>query len=275
MSDVELVALWLGLGAGLVSIVLAIVAMAFTFAVDKRSSRINEEMIKSLQKIHSSVDGTASDTKDLIKVAWERMLAGSVQQPDVAAVDAENESVQAIAAGVAAELRAELGGANTASEEEMKRLNEAFQRMERTMQAQLSSAPSAGLSSRSRFSKLQADIDQLTPGALALLAQLAQHGHLERDQYSRLRKTPLGMPLTELRAKGMLTPLSGTSADGSHFPVYWFAPSMSELVKPALNLADPPPRTALDRAKALLLEVGYPKDADPPETSPVCEDGTA
>ncbi len=105
MSDVELIALWAGLLAGVISVVLAIVAMVFTFAVDRRSSAINEQMIKSLQKIESTVEGVAGDTTDLIKVAWERMLPGG----NGAGGDEngnEDEAIKAITAGVAAELRA-------------------------------------------------------------------------------------------------------------------------------------------------------------------------
>ena len=74
MTDVEAVALWLGVIGAIISIVLAIVAMIFTFTVDRRSSDVNEQVIKSLQKIESTVEGVASDTRDLIKVAFDRML---------------------------------------------------------------------------------------------------------------------------------------------------------------------------------------------------------
>ena len=269
MSDVELVALWLGLGAGLVSIVLALVAMVFTFAVDRRSSEINQQMIRSLQKIDSSVEGTAGDTKDLIKVAWDRMLPGPDVQPnDDPTADVDDESVKAIAAGVAAELRAELESGSTGSDDEIKRLNRAVARMERTMQAQLHSAPAARSSARTRFARLQTEIDELSPVTRELLKQLAQHGHLERGEYRSLQTTSLKDAIRELRDRGLITPLSGHGEDGGETPVYWFSPSLHQMIKPALDVSDPVPRHVQSRVKKVLQSVGYLKEDDAASVDP-------
>ena len=56
MELVEAVAVWIGLLTGLVATVLAIVSIVFTYAVDKRSTGINTQMIQTLQKIESEVE---------------------------------------------------------------------------------------------------------------------------------------------------------------------------------------------------------------------------
>lgn len=263
MSDVETVALWLGLFAGIVSTVLAVVAIAFTFVVDRRSSAINEQMIKSLQKIESTVEGVAGDTADLIKVAWDRMLPGS-PTPSGADDSSDDESVRAIAAGVAAELKAELAPeANEAGQAAIQHLDEAVQRLERTMRAQLRSGGSQSSSRSDRFEVLQARLQNVSVEARELARQLALSKHLTRDQYRKLLEGPLARPLRELRQDAILVPLQGRDPDGTEIPVYFFAPGNYRLVQPVISFLEPTPRDVRERVRGVLESTGYPvKEGD-------------
>lgn len=74
MSDVEKIALWVGLISSIVSIVLSIVAIVFAGIVDRSARNVSAQTIKSLQKIESYVERLSSDTTGLIKAGWDRML---------------------------------------------------------------------------------------------------------------------------------------------------------------------------------------------------------
>lgn len=263
MSQVDTAAVWIGLVAGIVSTVLAIVAMTFTFMVDRRSRDINDQMIKSLQKIESSVEGVAASTTNLIKVAWERMLPRAVHDSpqDVAEAD---ESVRAIAAGMAAELRAELGPqAKQDGQEAIEKLENAMKRLERTVGAQLSSSTQPPVNSAERFVRLQTQLERLSPLAREVARQLAHSSqHLTRAQYGALRHGELGEALVELQRNAILGPLKGTDADGSSIPVYYLPPGTHRFVVPVLAMMDPIPRQFRDKVRHALLEIEYPAKDD-------------
>src|SRR5215472_12657649 len=82
MSQVDSVALWAGLLSSIVGITLSLVAIVFTWAVNQRSSQVNDAMIKSLQKIESTMEHQAEETTNLIRVAWEKLL-GNVGESNV------------------------------------------------------------------------------------------------------------------------------------------------------------------------------------------------
>lgn len=259
ISTVETVALWAGLFSGVASIVLAIVAIVFTFAVDRRSSAINEQMIKSLQKIESTVESVASDTTGLIKVAWERLLpGGDVSEPTPVTTGEEDDSVRAIINGVTSELRADLASGGTVDQATMDRLDEAVRRLEASMGAQLAASEVSNRPT-SRVESLQSRLSKLPPSALALVHELARSRHLTREEYGRLREdSPLRRQLVELRNLALLVPLSGVDSEGQDIPVYWFDPRDSEFIQPILSLLAPPPRSARARVRAALQAVGYP-----------------
>ena|SRR5436190_17397695 len=103
MNNVEQVALWVGLISGIVSIVMSVVAIAFAVMVDRSSRAVTAQTIKSLQKIESDVERLSSDTRELIKAGWDRML-GSVSL----AYPPESTAPSQLASGIAAELKSEL-----------------------------------------------------------------------------------------------------------------------------------------------------------------------
>lgn len=74
MTDVEKVALWIGLLSGAISIALSLVAIVFAILVDKRAKDVSDQTIKSLQKIESAVERQSDDTRELIKAGWDKML---------------------------------------------------------------------------------------------------------------------------------------------------------------------------------------------------------
>ena len=98
VNDVEAVALWVGLLAGLASVVLAVVAIWFAFWVNDRATEVNDQTIRSLQKIEAQVERAADDTTNLIKGAWDKML-GQVPPQDTTS----SGSMQEVAAGLAAD----------------------------------------------------------------------------------------------------------------------------------------------------------------------------
>lgn len=249
MAQVEQVALWTGLMAGVVGIVLAVVAISFTWVVDRRSQQINTQMIQSLQKIESTVEGVSSDTASLIKVAWDRMLPGAAEPSAAPATD--DESVRAIAAGVAAELRAELASEDGEGQQSpVQRLDETVRLLEQTMRAQLRNSTTA--TSSGQFARLYKALDQGPPASRELVRFLHRHGHLERQQYHFLRNTDLGDSLAYLRQQGILVALKGESK-----PVYWLSPTIQrQLIQAVLSLIDADP-SAAELVESRLDQAGY------------------
>ena len=106
MTELERVALWVGLFAGVVSIVMSFVAIAFAILVDRSARAVSSQTIKSLQKIESEVERLSGDTRELIKAGWDKMLGNVDRDSHVKTIETPAKEV---AAGVASELRAELG----------------------------------------------------------------------------------------------------------------------------------------------------------------------
>lgn len=261
----EDVALWIGLLGGLISIVLAIVAMVFTFAVDRRSTSVNEQVIQSLQKIESTVEGVAGDTRDLIKVAFDRMLPrgeGAVDDGDAVLRAQDDEAVRAIAAGVAAELRADLGpsGPDQPDRLAVERLDSAVDRIERTLQAQLSTSTS-GRTTAERLDALMRRVADLSPPAREVMRVMIEVGrHLTRQQFMELRQTPTGEAVQELRRASVIGPLR-SRAEGTDEPVYYFAPSTSEYVPAVVALQSAATQAVSKTVRDDLRRVGYlPED---------------
>ena len=261
LTQLESVGLWAGILAGVISIVLAVVAIVFTAAIDKRSRDVTVQMIKSLQKIESTVERVSGDTVDLIKVAWERMLPPATPASSDTAVDAAN--TKSIAAGIAAELRADLSNPEEQAPADggaavVDRLEGLTERLEQALTAQATNATG---SSESRMNLVMKNLSTLSPTARELARQLSAGGHLTRKQFTLLRSTPLVGAVAELRAAGLLAPLQGRSEDGKPEPVYWFPPSTSRYVKAGLRLVaqDDDHRPLLDEVAKQLAGVGYPQ----------------
>jgi len=83
--------------------------------------------------------------------------------------------------------------------------------------------------------RLAVQLERLSPHSHALVATLAKSRHLERREYTNLRRSPIGPSVTELRVKGFLVRLSGANKTR----VYWFPPRMAGDIREALQLVAP------------------------------------
>ena len=256
MNQLIDVATWVGLFAGVVGMALAVVAIWFTFSTDARSRRVSEQMIRSLQKIETSVERSSADTQGLIKVAWDRMLGDSRQSvgsPDQSDSEPDSANNQ-IAAGLAEEVRSELSDKNGALDED--RL---VQRITEAIQAQLRAGQSSGGRISDRVDYWLRTITHLSPPALALAQIMAKDGHLNRSQYRSLSaaNSTYARAIRELRTKGVITALAGEGEPRSQQPVYWFSPNDSRFIATALSLV---PEVAGPRKDQLIKDlerVGY------------------
>jgi hypothetical protein len=263
MSTVEKVALWSGLISSIVSIVLSIVAIVFAVLVDRAARNVTAQTVKSLQKIESEVDRSSSDTRDLIKAAWEKMLVGNGMVQAAASIRGDAPAKE-IAAGTAAELREDLredirmlsekpDASNQNNLE--KSLNEGLQRFQESLVAQIRTE----LLPRKRGTLVDQAwkiLDGLSGEAKALAVEIASY-HLTRKQYKRLLAGPLSTAISELRHAGILVPLTGQDKAGQEIPVYWFPSRLSQAVSTAIPLITIPSSAARDQVKAELERVGY------------------
>lgn len=181
MSQVELVALWAGLLSSVVGIVLSVVALVFTWVVNRRSERISDHTIQSLQKIESTVANLSESTTGLIKAAWDKMLGSFGSVDDSRRVGHAREA----AAGVAAEIRQEL--ADEASGKPATSAKDKVDRVE-TVLAQLEHLLPSRRSAFSDGSLLEYVLSELrtrSPEARELFSAL-KFRHLTKKQYDSL-----------------------------------------------------------------------------------------
>lgn len=241
MSQVETVALWVGLIASVAGIVLSIAALVFGVWVNNRATEVNNQTIRSLQKIESAVERLSDDTRNLIKAGWDKML-GDFGDDKVSTAESI-ESARDMASGFDQEARLELGlnGEGTekpqiTSAEQVKRLEKVLAGVEEMLTTQLGNARFTERPSRG-VDRAVKQISALSPDAQALLAELVNARHLTRKQYKDLTKNPrLGSSVRELRKSGFLVPLSGTHLDGHKIPVYWLPGGIVSPVKAAIQL---------------------------------------
>ena len=227
---------WIGLISSIVGIVLALVAIGFAILVDRSARQVASQTIRSLQKIETEVERLSTDTRELIKAGWDRML-GAVHptpQPEPDGI------VKDIAAGVAAELREELSTfAESKKGDQLKldNVDELTRDVESSVIAGLHAEAAMGRPSTA-VDYVLARIRKLSPAAQALALALATgDSHLTRKQYAELKKGSLAGAMSELRGSGLLVPLRGLDKEGKQIPVYYFSPGLTELVRAILPSA--------------------------------------
>jgi hypothetical protein len=254
VSQVETVALWAGLISSVVSGVLSVVAIWFAVRVNEKSDRVSDQTIQSLQKIESAVLRLSEDTSGLIKAAWDKML-GNVGKTSAPAEEAASTTTQ-LASGVAAELRSELRPRkpDETPSQIATRLEAALARLERTLPAQLEVHRTTN---RAVVSRLRNRLSEISPVARELARALSDGRlHLTEQQYRQLAATEeLSEALEQLRARGLIVPLSGHSGDKEEL-VYWFTPNTYKPIRTALLLFRPV-SGARDRVVTALRNVGY------------------
>jgi len=258
MAQVEAVALWVGLLSSVVSIVLSIVAIAFSLSVDKRSRDVTVQTISSLQKIESAVERLSSDTRELIKAGWDKML-GNVG--NATAPVPSDPPTKEIASGIAAELRAEIGalaaGGSTALQPEVIKLE--LERVLKGFEAAIASQLRGQRLERPSDSldRTVAVLNDMTTEARALVRELRGH-HLTRKEYKNIMSGPLAEALSQVRQSGLLIPVSHRDPDGSAQPCYYFPASLANVIRAALPLVDQPTLEVRKRVREVLRAVGYP-----------------
>lgn len=253
-SQVEMVATWAGLISGIVGVALSVVAIWFTFAVNRRSEEVTQHTVQSLQKIESTVERLSSDTTGLIKAAWDKMI-GSMSRTALESAEEDERLVS----GATAEIREEIAEADQdASATEVKHR---LDRIEETLLG-LSDAIAASAVSRvsgaTAMDRLVSNLSALSDRARALVHAI-QRAHLTRAQFTRLRRAPEMEPvIRELRRAGLLVPLRGHDLESwEEISVYFFPPSVAERIPAALALAPPPSDSAKATVRAALDGIGY------------------
>ncbi|TCC33595.1 hypothetical protein E0H50_16665 [Kribbella sindirgiensis] len=253
---------WIGVITGVVGVTLSIVAIWFALAVDKRSQAVTEQTIKSLQKIETSVERQSSDTQNLIKAGWDRLLGNAIPGPSLIASGAQD--VKALASGIAAELKTELApaanaeGDSAASNVDREAVEEALQNALASLD-ELTRQPSAGGSTSSRVDRLMEELAELDPFTFELARAIGQYGvHLERNQYVRLLNSGARNAVRKLRAVGILSPLT-PHGDQNGKPVYWYPPSVASTINVAFALLNRVETDAATAVREALVKAGYLK----------------
>lgn len=246
MSQVETVALWVGLIAGIAGTVLALVAIWFAFQVNTRASEVSDQTIRSLRKIESEVERLSKDTSGLIKAAWDKMIGGGEMRLDTPQEDADR-----MASGLSAELRETLATRNDS--QLTARLDQAVERLERSLSSQVrrfhrSDHPAAAVD------ELVRALSELAGTSVSLLDEIS-HLHLTRDQYVALESDGyLSSSIRQLWDAGLLVPVS-TAEDEL---VYWYPAGAEPVVRAALTfLLDEIPEAVVERVRAELRRVEY------------------
>lgn len=259
MNEIERIALWTGLFSSIVGSVLAVVAMIFTWVVNKRTDRISDRTLQSLDKIEATIANVSEGTNSLIKAAWDKMLGnvGPSAPVEVAGLD-----IRELAAGIAAEIREDLGiamdGAGSRGKDErLADLERSLERLEAAVQARAAvKVRSANTADSLDFVRLRLRL--VSPEARALIGAIRQR-HLTVEQYRGLQNSPLAGALSELRDSGLLAPLVGEYQNRMK-RVYFIPPGLLDVLTPALALLPPVAPETIVRVEQALSEVGYGKD---------------
>lgn len=248
VSEVETVALWVGLVVGIASIVLAIFAIWFSQRVEKRSGELIEQSIKSLQKIETTVEYLSLDSREMIKAAWDRMLSNVSDPPTLDRTidrDADQQVARGIADEVADEYPDEIGGISELTD----RLTEALAFVS-SIRRDAGGAESVDYAMRA--------LTGLSPHAYALTSVLREGAmHLSRDEYKRLtsQEASVGEVVKELRSAGIIVPL--VAGDARDQRVYWYPPGMEGPFQAAISLLGTPDADTHEWAYRVLEEAGW------------------
>jgi hypothetical protein len=207
--------------------------------VNNRSASISDKTIQSLQKIESEVDRSSSDTRDLIKAGWDKMIGNMNGPTDI---PNQNLSYKEIVSGLSAELKAEFNspqdgkpGAETTPQVQIDKLNGLLISLEKSLENQLQAQSS--LSTKGTITdKVLSNLSSLSPHAQAL-ARAVLPRHLSLKEYRKLTRSPkLSEIIAELRTHGLIVPLEGVGDNGKKEPVYYFPPSMAKHIRTAFLL---------------------------------------
>jgi hypothetical protein len=254
-QQVSDVALWVGVISGIIGIALSVVAIVFSILVNNRSAEVSDKTIQSLQKIESTVERLSSDTGSLIKVAWEKMLGGVA---GFSGAGDQSTPTQA-AKGVLTEIRSGIPSLAENGDQSQPLTRADVDRLLRRVEARLRNAYQDQTSaSGDNPITLTHMLNGLSPNGLALVAYLAGRGHLTSDQIEKIRAADpsVGEALQELTNSGVIMPLDG-HGDDANKTVYWFAPWVARMIRPAVTMVRPPDTDVRRRVREALEKAGY------------------
>jgi hypothetical protein len=262
MIDMQTVAFWMSFIGSIVGIVLSIVAIVFSILVDRRSSKVSDHTIQSLQKIESTIERVSSDTRELIKAGWDKML-GNVDR--VSPPISSESSAKELAAGIAAELRSELVGlkSNKAQSEKPDMPVEQLEKYVKDLETRVTDILRAQTLERrpsAKFSDVLEKINTLPPTALTLLRAI-RNVHLTRKEYSRLSAGRFGPALNELRRAGLIVPVAHKSPRGIE-PCYYFPSGIGAIARALFDDMSEPPPELQQEIERELKSIGYPSGHD-------------
>jgi hypothetical protein len=188
-------------------------------------------------------------------------MLGSVSTPPD---DQANVSAKEIAAGLLAEMRAELGLSEAEQHDEQRvssergeQLDEAFENIRSSLEAQLRTQKRSDRPSEALDHVLEL-LRGLSLEARALANLIARNRHLTFDQFQQLLKhSALKDAVSELREEGLLVPLEGVSRTGKPIPVYYFPPGLSDIVRAATLLLPDMDDDLLAFVASELSKAGY------------------
>ena len=254
MTQVETVAVWAGLIVGLMGTALAIVAIWFSYSVNKRSEEVNTTISVSLQKIESLAERLSSDNRELIRVGWESMLPNrgesteSSQSPGVSSSEL---------GGLLGELSAIVASGHTDPQEALE-TNIARWKAARHASSWPTTRPETPVPLVDRERQLLSEL----PDEAKALAYFLRSAHLDWDEFEVIQgDATLGPVLDSLRGVGLLVPLSGVGPLGDDDLVYWFPPGRSRAVQGALALmGDDIPEAIMLDVRDRLRNAGYPAE---------------
>lgn len=269
LSQVETVGLWASLIVGVASVVLAVVAIYFSIEVDRRSASTAAATVGALERIESATRTQSQDTRDLIKVGWERMLgnvAGGAGEPSLAA----GASASELAAGIAAELRSQLGlvsddelegaegepevGEAETSAERLSEIEQTLRSVQSAVESQLRAGRETPAAEVDRWVGVLMRVSEEARALVRLLNR-----HITARQWRKLRNVPLFRDaIAELRAVGALVPLEGYMSSGRKGLVYYFPPGTDREIRAAALLLPDPHEEVSQLISEGLREVGWP-----------------
>jgi hypothetical protein len=249
MTEVESVALWVGIIVGIGGTVLAGVAIWFASRVDARAATVNDQTIRSLMKIETTVLRLSEDTTGLIKGAWDKLI-GQVGEP----ASAENrKAAEEVVSGISAEIQAEMATSGEGANEVARKLTAVLEDIKATLAGQMAVGRPEKLADK--IERFLAVLGEMSHEARQLAKSISDR-HLTRQQYRNVMQSPLRQALRELRVGGILVPLSGEVPPHEN-PVYYYPPGETPAILAALSLLSEPPPEVKSRVLEVLRKVGY------------------
>lgn len=274
-----MVASWIGLITGIVGIVLACVAIVYAYVTNRRADQVNDATIRALAHIESDIDKLSSDVRSLIQDAWAKFVttpggleAGAAGNGTEADGESEPDGGTALDPALTEELKAEIAEAvgQKVSADLQQRLDQTVDDFQRRTQERADLFGRGGRLSRREprrdsaqsFAVTLEAVRALSTQAQELLRALAGNRPLTRSEYRALAQGDLGAAFHELRARGLMgpvTPAGGHAPDGA--PMYGLPPGRVDAIQAAARVAVPNPTVGAEVAR-LLKAAGY-LDPDP------------